>query len=184
MTLPQQIKSSVSEWSTNVKNACSSDINFVPIKHSNKSGDEALFNYSDVLIVPVSLKVGMTKCSLLLFAACQANFTAQWSASHGCDEHVGSFVSGKKEMERHLLPDTHCGTHACWHVAIQCTLGETAGHTQPDTDWLHWIIPIINHCVKEHILSLLHLIKNGVCCVCVCPSVKNKSLMHHTINQI
>lgn len=77
MTLPPPLKGSDPESSNNVKNACSSDINFDPVKQSNKTGDEALFNYSDVLIVPVSLKVGMTKCSLLLFAACQANLTAQ-----------------------------------------------------------------------------------------------------------
>lgn len=46
----------------NVKNARSSDINFVPIQQSNKSGDGALFNYGDALIVSASVKVGVTKC--------------------------------------------------------------------------------------------------------------------------
>lgn len=51
-----------SEYNNNVKNACASDVNSVPIKRSNKRGDGALFNYGDALIVSASPKVGMTKC--------------------------------------------------------------------------------------------------------------------------
>lgn len=37
------------------KNQCSSDINVVPIQQSNNTGDGALFNYSDVVIVSASV---------------------------------------------------------------------------------------------------------------------------------
>lgn len=58
------LKGSDSETTVNnnVEDACSSDINIVPIQQSNKSGDGALFNYSNALIGSAFVKVGMTKC--------------------------------------------------------------------------------------------------------------------------
>lgn len=54
--------------------------------------------------------------NVLVFAACQANLTAQWKASNGCNECVGSFWSRTKERERHLLFDTHVHTHSGVHM--------------------------------------------------------------------
>lgn len=41
--------------SEDIKKACSSDINIVPIEQNNNAGDGALFNYSDEFIVSASV---------------------------------------------------------------------------------------------------------------------------------
>lgn len=49
--------------------------------------------------------------NVLLFAARQANLTVQWNVSHDRKKCVGSFWSGTKEIEKHLLTYTHFGTY-------------------------------------------------------------------------
>lgn len=77
---------------------------------------------------------------LLVCAACQAHLTAQWSASHGWSEHVGSFLSGTKEIERHLVVGfllRNTRTHGPLRMCRVTGHRDTPARTRLDGEELH-----------------------------------------------